>query len=501
MKGRNHLHTIHRLSLAAILTGSFSFATSAIAQPAEPPPSAPIDTSPTEPSPPATTQTQPDVMPTPPAAPPNDGPAIGPTAPLAPPPPYQFEPHRERRAPLDRLAPTEDPSTNSPAALGPFAPPPPSTGEGGRGLHFRISPFFSVVGGAKVDTQIQPPSVHRDARASAIMIADFGFRGEITDWASFESEIMANGGKSLHGTSVYDGQAALQIRKQVLHLGKDWWMVEVGRVIDEASVDYFSIHVADTFLQDTATRDSFLFDGFNLGNGVRGTAEVLPGLRLGLSANAGNPTSTSSIIALGGAYPPYSRIYYQAAQITRTDINGYPDDQFQSYVVTPSVLYNSKYVEGRFAAQMFVVDPNSNDQVAKNLYGYNLRLNLRGHILDDLVSPYFNIAGGRNDVVDPTNVSFLSPDKAVAISAGGGLDVNYQKKFGNYNGVGVQFMENQQKTGDGPRTQNRYFNVGTTYWLHKNIAAGARFALWSSQTPGIATIGERSGLLTLRLVL
>ena len=333
------------------------------------------------------------------------------------------------------------------------------------------------------------------------MIADFGLRGQVTEWASFESEIMANGGRSLHGTSVYDGQAALQVRKQVLHLAKDWWMVEVGRVIDEASVDYFSIHVADTFLQDTATRDAFLFSGFNLGNGVRATAEVLPGLRLGIAANAGNPTSSSSVVAFGGAYPPYSRIYFQAAQITRSDLNGYPDDQFQSYVVTPSLMYNNKYFEGRFAGQLFAIDPNSNDEVSKNLYGYNLRMSFRGHLLDDLISPYFNVAGGRNDVVDPTNVTFLSPDKATALSMGGGVDLNYQKKFGNFNGIGVQFMQNQQKTGDGPRILNQYFNVGTTYWLHKNIAAGARFALWSTQQPGINTSGERSALMTLRLVL
>lgn len=411
------------------------------------------------------------------------------------------EPEERHHRDPARRAPTEDEETNSPAASGPFAPPPASAAEGTKGFRLRIRPFFAVVGGAKVDTQVQPSSVNRDARASAIMIADFGLRGEIADWASFESEIMANGGRSLHGTSVFDGQAALQVRKQVLHLASGRWMGEVGRVIDEASVDYFSIHIADTFFQDTATRDALLFDGFNLGNGVRGTAEILPGLRVGLAANAGNPTASSGIIAFGGNFPPYSRVYFQSAQATRQDINGYPDDQFQSYLLTPSLLYNSKYFESRFAAQLYAIDPNSNDEISKNLYGYNLRLVSRAHLLDDMLSPYFNVAGGRNDVVDPTNVTFLSPDKSTAVSMGGGMDFNYQKKHGNFNGIGVQYMQYQQKTGDGPRLQNRYFNVGTTYWLHKNIAAGARFALWSSQLPGTNTTGERSVLLTLRLVL
>ena len=35
-------------------------------------------------------------------------------------------------------------------------------------------------------------------------------------------------------------------------------------------------------------------------------------LRIGLAANAGNPASSSSVISLGGNYPPYSRLYFQA---------------------------------------------------------------------------------------------------------------------------------------------------------------------------------------------
>ena len=487
------LHSlVSTLLAAAVVTTGFE----AAAQPAtpEPPASAPSADPPSVPSADPASR----AAPLPPDGPGTDGPAVPP-----PPPPYEHDdaPEHHRRHP-ERLSPTEDPSTNSPAATGPFAPTPASDDEGpSNGLNLKIHPFFSVVGGAKIDSPIAPSSVHKDLRASAIMLADFGFRGQITKWASFESEIMANGGPSLHGTSVYDGQAALQIRKQVLHLADGWWMVEVGRVIDEASVDYFSIHVADTFLQDTATRDALLFSGFNLGNGVRATAEVLPGLRIGLTANAGNPTSSSSVISFGGNYPPYSRLYFQANSTVASDSNHYPNDQFQSYVVTPSAMYNSKYFEARFASQLFAIDPNSNDGVAHNLFGYNLRLVGRAHLFEDLISPYVNAAGGRNDVVDPQNVDYLRADKSTAVSIGGGIDFNYQRKFSNFNGVGVQYQNYQQKVGDDPRLQNRYFNVGTTYWLHKNIALGARFALWSSQQPGVVTAGERSGLLTLRLVL
>ncbi len=320
---------------------------------------------------------------------------------------------------------------------------------------------------------------------------------------------MANGGASLHGTSVFEGQAALQVRKQVIHLARSWWSVEVGRVIDEASVDYFSNHVADVFLEDDATRDALLFDGFNLGNGVRGTAEVLPGLRLGLAANAGNPTSSSAILEFGGSFPPYSAIFYQAASATRTDTNGYPDDQFQSYVVTPSILFKSEYIEAKSALQYFLVNPGASDGSKPVLRGYNTRLNIAGHILDNMFMPYFNISYGQNDTINLSNTNALSPDKYTGIGYGFGLDFNYQKKWGNYNGIGAQYVQDASQVGaTGIISENRYYNVGTTYWLAPMLALGARYAQYTldqlNQPTNLAHVpqsGQRSVLLTLRLVL
>ena len=39
------------------------------------------------------------------------------------------------------------------------------------------------------------------------------------------------------------------------------------------------------------------------------------------------------MLAVGGSFPPYDRIFFQSAQRTRQDLNGYPDDQFQAYVL------------------------------------------------------------------------------------------------------------------------------------------------------------------------
>jgi hypothetical protein len=112
-----------------------------------------------------------------------------------------------------------------------------------------------------------------------------------------------------------------------------------------------------------------------------------------------------------------------------------------------------------------------------------------------------NFSYDRNDVVDPANVTKLSADKYKGVGEGAGVDLNYQKRFGNSNGVGVQYVQDQFKTGNGPLTTVRYFNLGTTYWLGKHVAAGARFALWSTEQKGQNANGERSVLLTMRLVL
>jgi hypothetical protein len=379
-----------------------------------------------------------------------------------------------------------------------------------------ISPFVSIVGGVTVDIPFQyqigkqPPSNIAD-RVSTIMMSDFGVRGSLLKWLSFESELMANAGASLHGSSVFEGEASLQVRKQVIHLGEGCWMLEVGRVVDEASVDYYSNHVADTFLMDPATEPFLLFDGFNLGNGVRSTVEVLPGLRLGMAFNAGNPTSSSAIIAFGGSYPPYTTIFTEAAQSTLNNASAYPTDQFQSYVFTPSALFKSEYFEAKSAFQYFLINPDALNGTSPILKGYNLRGSAVFHIWDDHVMPFVNVNYGENDTVvgAGNGLDEISPNRYVALGIGGGLDLNYQKRFGNYNGVGVQVVQDESRVGvDGILNRNRYYNVGTTYWLAKMLALGLRYAEYTNEqlnqprsaTPTPST-GMRTVLMTLRLVL
>ena len=84
-------------------------------------------------------------------------------------------------------------------------PPEPAKGDDPK-TYPRLHPFASIVGGGKFDNPIQPPNQDSANRASAIMLSDFGLRGELTSWVSFESELMANGGADLHGTSTFEGK-------------------------------------------------------------------------------------------------------------------------------------------------------------------------------------------------------------------------------------------------------------------------------------------------------
>ncbi len=478
-------------TVLSVGASAFVWTSTAHAQPADAPPPPAAEAAPAPPPPPPPAVAEP-VPPPPPEATGNHAGDYRPEH-------HEISERANEDGPVD-IQPgphTEDERDDAPGAV--------MHNEGA--FKMRIEPFAAVVGGAKLDTVLNQSTNHNSDSVSAIMLADFGLRGQLAPWATFESEIMANAGTNLQGSSVYEGEAALQVRKQVLHMAKDWWMIEVGRVLDEASVDYISSHVVDTFLEDTGTRDALLFDGLNLGNGIRGTAEVLPGLRVGLAANAGNITSSSSLLAFGGAYAPYSRIFYQAASSTRTDINGYPTSTFGQYVFSPSLMFARQLhkqfgIEAHTELQYFLVDPNTTNDSTKYLRGYNYRGNVAAHILkNNVIQPFFNVSSGENNMVDPSDVTKISPQKYKALAIGGGLDLNYQKKFGQYNGVGFSVMEDESKQGTATVAKYQYWNVGTTYWLSHNIALGARFSIVHYNQATEQSSGDRSLLVTARFVL
>ena len=369
----------------------------------------------------------------------------------------------------------------------------------------KLDPFLGVVGGIKADWPLNGPDEHKEARISAIALSRFGLRGTAGAWVSFESELMASGGTSLHGSSAYEGQAALQVRNQLVRLSIDPGMIEVGRVTDEASVDFYSAHVGDVFLQDTATRDPLLYSGFNMGNGVRGTFKLIEGLRVGLAFTAGNPVSNTGTLMVGGSYPPFARVYEQPYQYIGKSPNNFPDDSFHMMMLSPSILYNSPIFDAKAAFQGAVIDTDTTKTDDQNIRAFNLRANARLKLMKETVVPFFNAAFTKNDTVDPTNVARLAADKYTGIVLGGGVDVNYDHPFNCpyvcANGVGVQYTQVQYQVGSGAVTRLHYFNLGTSYWVTEHIAIGARIAAWVQVQPGPPDEGERSALVTMRFVM
>jgi hypothetical protein len=368
---------------------------------------------------------------------------------------------------------------------------------------YELAPFVSLVGGVKGDSPIYGPKEDRQPRISTIMLARFGFRARYGDWLTIDSEFMANGGPFLHGTSAYEGQAALQVRQQMLRIASGSFFGEVGRIVDEASVDFFSRHVTDVFMQDTATRDPLLFSGFNLGNGVRGGFRIGSIFRAGLTLNAGNPVSTTGSLMVGGTFSPFDRFYVQPYQAIGKGPNHYPDDSFHMMMATPWAVLATSIIDVRAAFQRYVVDTDMTRRTDENIQGYNARAGVRLHLFERVISPFANVSLNRNDTVLATDLSKRAPEKYTAVTAGGGIDFNVSRRFESdvADGFGVQYVHIQHQVGSGAVTRMHFLNVGGTVWLGERVAAGARFSFWVQKQPATADAGERSLFLTLRYVM
>lgn len=337
-----------------------------------------------------------------------------------------------------------------------------------RAVDIQVEPYGAVAGGLKGELPILRPGLIREPRLTTLAVSRVGVHANLGDWIQIESEFEADAG--IHGTSVWEGQAALEVRNQLIRLKPGHWLVEVGRVTDEASVDFFSAHIADMLLTDSATRDPFLYSGYNRGNGVRGTYELIPGLRVGLTLNAANPVSTTGSLVVGGTYPPFDRFYLVPYQAVNQVANHYPDDTFLIYILTPSVLYKSGIVEAKAAVQLYSADTDTTRFDNALITGFNARGAVQLNLMDGKIVPFGNISFNRNDMLDPNNVLKKQEAKYESLTFGGGVDYNYSGK----NGIGAEFMRVQYHLGPSYITSLNYFNLGTTYWIHPAVALCAR---------------------------
>lgn len=397
------------------------------------------------------------------------------------------------RAPPPAAEPSTAPAEGEDATVA-------ATASGDRFTRWKLRPYAALIGGLAYETVQTRPGDRAEDRGVTIALSRLGLRGDLGHGISIESEFEVNAGP--HGTSVWEGQAALQVRNQLVRVERGGLRVDVGRVTDDSSLDFYSEHVADQLLTDGYTRAPLLASGFNRGNGVLARYEVLPGLSPGIALNAANPTSTTASLVVGGTFPPFSRFYFAPWQQVGRDASKFPADEYHIVVVTPSVVYRTPTIDAQAGVQLFRVNTNTSTDMDQPIDGFNIRLGAAGHLLDRRLHPFANFSVVQNEVVDPDDGMVLSGEIFKGITASGGLDYNY---LGN-NGVGVSYAFVRDQQGAATRTSHHFVNLGTTWWLADTTSIGARLGIYRRcedlDGTGCPTReGERSFFMTLRTIL
>ncbi|MEL6348615.1 MAG: porin, partial [Myxococcota bacterium] len=224
------------------------------------------------------------------------------------------------------------------------------------GSSVAVSPYAVFVGGAAVELvdRREDDTDQRQGRFWTPALARIGLAGKLSSQFFLQSEVEFNAGP--YGTSVWEGQAAIQVRNQLIRYQKiglfgdgDQLQIEAGRVTDPASLNYVSLHIANLLLSDPLARFPLLTSGFNRGNGVRVGYTVADSLTVGFTVNGGNPTSTTATVMMGGTFPPFARFYEVPWSVVGRDARGFPASNFHTVVLSPSIRFNSDLVQAQVA--------------------------------------------------------------------------------------------------------------------------------------------------------
>ena len=394
-------------------------------------------------------------------------------------------------------------------------PPPPTRPRIALGDDtFYVKPILAIAGGLHVENLIQTLNRNRESRATTLALTRFGFEGKLGEYVTFRSEFERN--IRAHGSGIWEGTASLSVRDQIIRLQRWGATVEAGIILDPASVDFLSTHMADTLLADKYTRDPLLYSGFNRGQGVQ-AQYTRWGLTAGLSYTEANPLSSSASFMVGGSFGGNSRFWERPLGNFR---NGQPDDDIHFRVVSPSLTYNHPWFEAKAMAQVFNINYQANSKEDPALQGYNARgnvkLKLKGMVpsLPVEVTPFFNVSRVENDVVNSASGygNQLLATRFNALTLSSGMDIFLSGR----SGVGFMFTRVADKTpsfipptgstsASEPvlSTDISFLNVGATWWMFDQVALGARVATFTKKIQGKPELEERdlSGFLTLRMIL
>ncbi|MCI0570441.1 MAG: hypothetical protein L0Y66_06795 [Myxococcaceae bacterium] len=375
-----------------------------------------------------------------------------------------------------------------------------------------VSPILALAGGVAAESLLLSPNPNRESRATTMAITRFGFEGRLGPWVTFRSEFERN--IRAHGSGIWEGTASMSVRDQVVRLQRWGASVEVGIVLDPASVDFVSAHVGDLLMADRYTRDPLLYSGFNRGQGVQLRYAFLPGLTAGLGYTEANPLSSSASFMVGGTFAGSTRFWERPLGNFRI---GQPDDDFHFRVVSPSLSYEHPLFDVKAMAQLFDVNYQASQRVDPRLGGFNVRANARLKLEGKApfpfkVQPFVNFARVENQVLNNTSgyADTLLQTHFSAVSVSGGVDLLLLGR----SGVGVSYAQVRDRSpsfvppsGTAPaserinRTVQSYLNVGGTLWVTEHVALGARVARFARDLDGTPYEADLSYMLTLRMAL
>ena len=361
----------------------------------------------------------------------------------------------------------------------------------------QVHPYAAIAGGMHFEqlTSSNDQKTPEDV-VNTPAVSRLGLRGDVGSHVSFESEMEFNLGISSkasqhgpHGSSVWEGMAAISVRNQWVRYKQWGWQAAVGIITDPGSVDFLSSHAFDLLLTDHLSRDPLILTGFNRGQGVFTSYDMAEGLggdlgpyldklELGFALTAGNPTSMTGTAAMGGAWGPYTRFYHVAARPVGDSVNHSPADGYHTLIAAPSLQYDSKYFEARGELQIFRANTNTGGTLDKTLSGKNIRGGIKAKlpVWKLLISPFGNYSKVDNDLLDPNDSGTLSDERWEASTFSAGLDVNHRT---HKSGMGAWFTQGKGRQGSGGETKERWLNVAGTYYLNPNTSLGARVGRYS----------------------
>jgi hypothetical protein len=361
-----------------------------------------------------------------------------------------------------------------------------------------LRPIGAIAGGMRFESLRQTPGETAEERHPTVAVSRLGVAGTIGEHISFASEFEASLGGGLgYGASVWEGQAALAVRSQFLRYTRGRASVAAGRIVDEATFDFTSAHVADLLLTDVYTRDPLLFSGADRGTGLFGSYAVSDELTAGLAFHSTNPTGLTGTLIVGGELHPFDRPFYLAAAQVGRSQTSLPDQNLHIYFATPSLTWKDDFLEAKAAVQMYSLDTQMAIASDDAIRGYNLRANLMGKLLDARLRPFVNLSRNENEMLDSGDATVRLPETYRSYTASAGVDYDYRGR----NGVGVQYAVIDLKELD-QHVREHYVNVATSYWIEESLSLGLRAAFFVRQVGGaeMAT-GHRSLFLTARVVL